>query len=1091
MKKRLFLLAYMLLFIFGFSSKAFALNSYAYGLSSSLSDDKTKIEFTYSLNADATSVSITVYNGESPVKGLSLIAGDNIKAGTHIVEMETTQLPNGIDLKWDIAVESAIVGTPTVASKAYRFYHPQGVDVDNNPMSAHFGRILVTECMPVVSATYQSGSASDGQGLYAFDPQLNPIKNSAGTFAFKGGQTFEKTLLGLANTAYDPRKVRITKGGRIFITRQNSTGSSLYEVNPDDLNAEFTEVFKGKPDTDNYKLTTDDADKKFVSAANVSFDVKGSGDDLKILLLSTTKAGVQFAYSGFRTDEYSLGSAKTWGTEPSKNIGALSGKYTITPLNANIIYDNEGGIWYVQYRAAPTDAQPAIVHINAAGEEDYKDITTVAGGAGIRFNLDFTLLAVTNKKSSVGIYKVGKDENNKPTLTLQYEFATTIGTNTNEIAWDYANNLYIVGNSGEWLKVFALPRENGYVTTPAKDVINIPETKKLYIIGEIEATGYTWKANAGQEMLPTATEDVYQAVVKIAKSETDLGVPAFGFATKLGENENDWVTLNSNRYGCNPDGFMVKDNTETPLVKAEGAFKIKGGEYTVEVDMKNMTIKCTNLNPPPYKLQEIAVITDDLSLPDDARQSALVNGKLYINNKTTKELEIWTSEGKSLVSLAGGEATNICHDDYGNIILRKSGFGSTEATSTSLLVYPCGGGDPVEVAISGLPAGRFDFFGNARGSVLAVAGDETVAGKLYLLVQDNPNLIEVGIKNGLQESIKTYSMPVSANSSAIAYPYGNDVIINISGRNMIKGIVSESAVDCSYELVTPGHNASNGSSIFTMNSEDYILYPTGGNNLDGYAISKVSDNVNNTVLVEHPETLMSNPNVFQANWLAAEVLSDTRALIYQYIPGGMITISEFTTADEIYPQQLYAVGSLGKDPAFHWNPADDSCVFTQTENEGEYTGTIRVAPTEGEYGFFTLGSMPSANWDIFNANRFGPKINNTLLTKNIYESAITRNGDTSYKVEGNKSYTILVNLKRANIVIKNEEVITSVEKNMQNDIAKVIGGIGKISIIGDADSIEVFTSGGALISKNQNTVSCAAGIYLVKVDGNVTKVIVK
>lgn len=1087
MKKRLLLIAAMLLFILGFSSKASALNSYAYGLAGSLSDDKTQIEFTYSLNADATSVGITVYNGESPVKGLSFIAGDEIKAGTHMVTMETTDLPKGIDLKWDIAVESAIVGTPTVASKAYRFYHPQGVDVDNDPMSEHFGRILVTECMPVTSTTYQSGTAGDGQGLYAFDPQLNPIKNAAGTFAFKGGQTFEKNLP-IGNTAYDPRKVRIAQGGRIFVTRQNSTGSSLYEVDPNDLNAEFTEVFRGVSDAENYKVTTSDG--KFITAANVGFDVKGSGDDLKLLMLSTTKGGVQFVYSGFRTDEYSLGNAKTWNTEPSKNIPGLSGKYTITPLNANVIYDNEGGIWYVQYRAAPTAAQPAIVHINAAGEEDYKDITTVAGGAGIRFNPDFTLLAVTNKKAGIGIYKVGKDADNKPTLTLQYEFATTIGTNTNEIAWDSANNLYIVGNSGEWFKVFALPRESGYVTTPAKDIINIPEAKKLYIIGEIEATGYTWKANAGQEMLPTATEDVYEAVVKIAQSETDLGISSFGFATKLGENETDWVTLNSNRYGCDPDGLMVKDNTETPLVKAEGAFKIKGGEYTVVVDMKNMTVKCTNLNPLPYKLQEIAVITEGLPVPDDARQSTLVNGKLYINNKATKEIEIWTSEGKSSISLPGGDATNICHDDYGNIILRKSGFGSTEATSTDLLVYPSGGGDPVEVSLSGLPAGQFDFFGNAKGSVLAVAGDETIGGKLYLLVQGNSNLIEISIKNGQQESIKTYTMPVSANSSAIAYPYGDDVIINISGGSIIKGVVSDHAVDCSYELLTPGHNASNGSSIFTMDFEDYILYPAGGNYLDGYAIAKVSDNVNNTALVEHPETLVAKPNNFQANWLAAEVLSDTRALIYQYTPGGMITVSEFTTADQVYPQQLYAVGSLGDNPANYWDPSDDSYVFAQTENEGEYKGTISVAPTEDGYGFFTLGSTPSADWDIFNANRFGPKAKNAELTKNIYECAITRNGDTSYKVKGNRTYEILVNLKRANILIK-EEIISSVEENLQNLDAKVVGGNGEINIIGVANSIEVFTTGGTLISKDQNKVSCPAGIYLVKVDGNVTKVIVK
>ena len=65
------------------------------------------------------------------------------------------------------------------------------------------------------------------------------------------------------------------------------------------------------------------------------------------------------------------------------------------------------------------------------------------------------------------------------------------------------------------------------------------------------------------------------------------------------------------------------------------------------------------------------------------------------------------------------------------------------------------------------------------------------------------------------------------------------------------------------------------------------------------------------------------------------------------------------------------------------------------------------------------------------------------------------------------------------------------EENLQNLNAKVVGGNGEINIIGLANSIEVFTTGGTLISKDQNKVSCPAGIYLVKVDGNVTKVIVK
>ena len=99
----------------------------------------------------------------------------------------------------------------------------------------------------------------------------------------------------------------------------------------------------------------------------------------------------------------------------------------------------------------------------------------MCGGGGIRFNRDFTKVVIANAKNQVGVYTVAKDENNKPVLTLLYQFTTTIGTNCNDMAWDYADNLWIVGNSSEFLKVFALPRENGDVTTPAVGTVKIVE----------------------------------------------------------------------------------------------------------------------------------------------------------------------------------------------------------------------------------------------------------------------------------------------------------------------------------------------------------------------------------------------------------------------------------------------------------------------------------------------------------------------------------------------------------------------------------------------------------------------------------------
>ena len=62
---------------------------------------------------------------------------------------------------------------------------------------------------------------------------------------------------------------------------------------------------------------------------------------------------------------------------------------------------------------------------------------------------------------------------------------------------------------------------------------------------------------------------------------------------------------------------------------------------------------------------------------------------------------------------------------------------------------------------------------------------------------------------------------------------------------------------------------------------------------------------------------------------------------------------------------------------------------------------------------------------------------------------------------------------------------------VENDGTVVVGGVGEIRVIGDATDIEVYTVGGALVSKGENNIDCASGIYIVKVNGNASKVIVR
>ena len=448
-----------------------AKNAYAYDVVVEANDELTKATISYRLNAPAVAVKVqATVNGEvvREVEGTTVCRyADGVADNLNTVEVSLEGLAGNV--VFQVAVEGTLVETPTEITKAYRFYHPQGVDVDVNPESEFFGRVYATENMPVASdgVTYISDVNGNGvsQGLYVFDATLAPITNAEGKYGFTGGITFTEKLPN-DGRAYEPRKVRLSEDGRLFITRQTAGVSPLVEVNPADLNANFTEVFTDFVyDATTYHLNN--AEGAFIAAPNVGFDVKGSGEDLTIAMLSCNLSGFGYGTTGFHTDEYNLGEATTWSTVPTNRITALDG-YSINYAGLSIEYDNEGGIWYCQYRGTPKDSEPALVHVNAQGVEDYKNTTLVARSAGIRLNAEGTLLAVAgNNGKKCTIFEVGKDAEGKPTLTVKYEFDTNIGNNLNDIAWDYANNLYIVGNSGEWLKVFALPRESAVVTTPA------------------------------------------------------------------------------------------------------------------------------------------------------------------------------------------------------------------------------------------------------------------------------------------------------------------------------------------------------------------------------------------------------------------------------------------------------------------------------------------------------------------------------------------------------------------------------------------------------------------------------------------------
>ena len=989
MKKQLQSLAVAFMAVAGFSNHVSALNTYAYGMGAALSEDAATLSVTYSLNADATAVSVVFYNGTEAVKTVDLEAA-YFTAGSHAVDVATKGLPQGAQITWAVKATSAVVETPTEHSVGYQFYHPRSVEVDNNTESPYFGRVYLTEAMVAKKDVYLSYQT--GMGLYAFDPQLTPILNKDSKPGFKGGQTFpEKYENGAAARAYSPTRVRVTADGRVFVSAQNDLGVAMWEINPADLNADWAKVIYGTPNAEDYKMYT--ADNVFVAGPNIGLDVRGEGENLTVLMHSSSKANTGFTYA-VSTDEYKLGTAKEWTVAPSTNIDPLTDVYSITPSYISTVYDKDGGIWYCQYRGTPTDEQPGLVHVskNADGTyvEDYKDLEA-RGGGGIRFNQDFTQVAIAKGKGGVSIYTVDKDEAGKPVLTELYNFDTTIGTNVNDIAWDAANNLYVCGNSREWLKVFALPRANGDVTVPAPT-----------------AAAFT---------LPAAPEP-------------------------------------------QPQPELV------------------------------------------YNLKEVSKLTEGLPAKSEARQAALgKDGKIYIHDKANKVIEVWTMDGKTTEVLAeAGANTSVTTDDAGNVIVPGAGYefpGAAFNNLTSLKVYPADGSAAVEVAVSGMPAGRTDFLGHINGNILA---GEAV---MYVPAKDTQDVVALRFVGGAQDGdavVLTLTNANAADNMTVAHAEANGFMYHRRGAKASVRLVKaeydeamdEYTVDDSFLVTTPGMQASVGATKFTMGGVDYVVYPTGSGYYDGWAIVKASNAEDNAVLVEHPESMTNVTSGYQTNWLMVDVLNETKAMVYQYFPGGYFATYEFTaTRDDIptpapvYPENVYLAGHLENAA---WDPAYDGYKMTATANEGEYSiENVVIVEADAEankgFGYFAF-TTAVGTWDEVNASdRFGAESADLLIESE--KSANVVKGQYSWKVAAG-TYNMVLNLKDMTLVITKMSGVDAVEV-----AAQVIAGVGVINVVGEAETVEVYSMSGALVSAGETSVECAPGVYLVRVDRNVTKVVVR
>lgn len=377
------------------------------------------------------------------------------------------------------------------------------IDIDNNPKSPQFGRVLITQ-----ACNRKNGVFVDMQGVYAYTPGWGKDKARE---RYTGGVSYSQDHWYQKNHA-TPYKVRVAQdgSGRFFISNYDISQSTYLWV-ADDPN---------QPNVWIPLLTRANA-KDMVGGTyniyNFGLDVKTNGNKYELLLLSTYTSngadGANMVNGTTFCGKYTINditnhtyvksnyTAITKGTDVNNVLGSA--------INSTAQFDEFTGVWYYGNSSAGSEGQgtkSALCHVYGSSVLSYGANDTYlqkkyATAGGVRYNSDLNKLIVSqgyNREGAVvaRMYDVTQNTaNSHPTLSNPVDLSVDAKTGEwyiVDFAWDYAKNIYMcVRNVDTHTEIqgvhaFATGVDAKIVTTECQSVFNIPCQANTYFDVEVE-----------------------------------------------------------------------------------------------------------------------------------------------------------------------------------------------------------------------------------------------------------------------------------------------------------------------------------------------------------------------------------------------------------------------------------------------------------------------------------------------------------------------------------------------------------------------------------------------------------------------------
>ena len=298
-------------------------------------------------------------------------------------------------------------------------------------------------------------------------------------------------------------------------------------------------------------------------------------------------------------------------------------------------------------------------------------------------------------------------------------------------------------------------------------------------------------------------------------------------------------------------------------------------------------------NPPTpvtYKLEKVWEI-NDLSFLNtaDARQGFGMDGKFYINDKGTSTILVVDQNGLTGETFEGGANVGLTRDEAGNLVVGNAIFPDPWSRPEIKVIDRATG----EAVTYTLPAdvtdfGRSDLLGFARGNLLE-------SGEFFIVGGNSGTTISrITITDGELDTDNTYLANcdgVAATTGTLLNAYtdlnGEDAILYVNRSSTVKKLMPNGDNFDAVTIDLPNKGNCNGAFPFIWDGKELVVYPTPANYLDGFAIAQANAT---EPLAYAEQTVSVNANSFQANWLNAEVVDRRHVTIYQYYPGGHITV---------------------------------------------------------------------------------------------------------------------------------------------------------------------------------------------------------